>query len=644
MCAKLKKALGLIDVISISAGVMISSGLFVLPSFAYEQTGASMILSYFIGSLMIIPTIFTKAELVTAMPKTGGIFFFTDRSMGPMMGTLAGIIGWFSLAFKSAFSLLAVGIFIIILNPGVSEWQIKWFAIGVCLFFTLINLLGVKFAGWLQTAIVVILILSLIVYIVDGFYHADYSHMIPFTPNGINAVFSTAGLIFISFSGTTKIASIAGEVKNPRRNLPLGMFYSWAVVSILYVFVVFITVTVIPPDQLIHSLTPISLGGEIIMGRFGLILMTIAGLLAFISTGNAGLLSASRNPLAMSKEDLIPKGFGRISYRFHTPWISILLTGVLMSCAILLLDLKTFVKTASSLVLLLFIIANIALIFMREGNIKHYKPSFKSPLYPWIQIIGIISYSFLLFDMGSSSLMVVAVFVIAGLLWYLIYVRGRIKREYALLHVIERVTGIKQTDRLLEEELREILIERDEITDKRFHKLIKDCPVLDIEKERTAEELASRVAELLYQPLELKQEKLYKLIMKSEKVPEIIIQSGIACMSIPIKGHNKFKVMMIRDKQGIIFSDPHDPVYCAFIIVYSLDEWNFQFHSVSWFIEIAEVENFEEKWLSALNDKDLRKIILSLWDRRIPRHAGSNILSPYLYHFLFKKKNENNSG
>ncbi len=460
----------------------------------------------------------------------------------------------------------------------------------------------------------------------------------PFAPQGINSIFTTAGLIYISFSGTTKIASIAGEVKNPRRNLPLGMFYSWAIVSILYVLVVFITVTVIPSEKLISSLTPISLGGEIIMGRFGLIIMTLAGLLAFISTGNAGLLSASRNPLAMSKEDLIPVGFGRISKRFQTPWISIVITGLLMTGSILLLDLKTFVKTASSLVLLLFIIANIALIFMREGNIKHYRPSFKSPLYPWLQILGIASYSFLLLDMGAEALLVVASFIASGLGWYLIYVRGRIKREYALLHVIERVTGIKQTDRLLEEELREILIERDEVTDKRFHKLICKCPVLDMEDGRTAVELAGRVADLLYKPLNLRRDRLHKYIIQSEKLPEIIIQSGIACMSIPIKGHNKCQIMIVRDKDGIIFSDPNEPVYCAFIIVYSPDEWNFQFHSVSWFVEIADVENFEEKWLKASNDKSLRNIILSLWDRRTPKRAGSNIFSPYLYHFIFRKK------
>ena len=638
MKAKLKKALSLTDVISISAGVMISSGLFVLPSLAYEETGSSMILSYFIGSLMIVPTIFTKAELVTAMPKTGGIFFFTDRSMGPMMGTLAGFIGWFSLAFKSAFSLLAIGIFIILLEPDIIEWQIKLVAVGVCILFTIINILGVKFAGKLQVAIVIILVVSLVIYTVDGLFHADFSRMAPFTPNGINSIFTTAGLIFISFSGTTKIASIAGEVQNPRRNLPLGMFYSWAIVSVLYVLVVFVTVAVVPADRLVTSLTPISLGGEIIMGKFGFILMTIAGLLAFVSTGNAGLLAASRNPLAMSKEGLIPKRFGRINPKSRTPGIAILVTGLFMIGSILFLDLKTFVKTASSLVLLLFIIANIALIFMRESNIKHYKPSYKSPFYPWIQIIGIAGYSFLLIDMGAASLFVIALFIAVGLIWYFVYARGKIKREYALLHIIERITGIKHTDQMLEEELREILLERDQVTDKRFLKLIKKCPILDIETERTAAQLAEKVADLMYAPLHLKRKRLLKLIAERKQTPEVLIQSGIACLSVPIRGHNKLKIMMVRDRKGIIFSDPKEPVYCAFIIIYSPDEWNFQFHSISWFIEIAEVENFETKWLAALSEEELRRIILALWKRRTPQRVGTNILSPYLHHFKFWKE------
>ncbi|SMO65582.1 amino acid/polyamine/organocation transporter, APC superfamily [Saccharicrinis carchari] len=614
--AKLKKVLSLIEVICVSAGVMVSSGLFILPSLAYAKTGPSMILSYLIGSLIMVPTIFTKAELVTAMPKTGGIFFFADRSMGPLMGTLAGFIGWFSLSFKSAFSLLAVGLFVLLLNPMVTEWQIKMIAVACCLFFTIINVLGVKLAGRFQVLIVLILVIALLIYIIDGLFHVEMARFTPFSTYSINSILATAGFIFISFSGTTKIAAIAGEVKNPRRNLPLGMFYSWGIVSTLYVLAIFVTIGVVPAEELSSSFTPISIGGGIIMGDFGLVMMSVAALLAFVSTGNAGLLAASRNPLAMGKEDLIPSFFGRITKRYGTPGIAIVFTGLFMSTVILFFDLDTFVKTASALVLLLFILANIALIFMRESNMKHYRPAYKSPLYPWMQIMGIVGYSFLLFEMGKAPLLIVGLFVLGSLIWYFIYARGKIKREYALLHVVERITGIQQTDQLLDEELREILLERDDITEKKFLKFIKRCPVLEFNTPLSVEEVAVAVADELADKLKISYKKLQAQIQDHEKQPEVIVHAGVACLSIPIQGHNKFEVVMIRDRTGTIFSTTAIPVYAAFVIVYSPDEWNFQFHSVSWIVEIAELADLRKQRFMAEDKEGLRDVVLSLWKQR----------------------------
>ena len=86
-CETLKRELGLFEVFCIASGAMISSGLFVLPGLAYVKTGASVIISYLIASLLIVPTLLSKAELATAMPKAGGDYFFIDRSMGPAVGT-----------------------------------------------------------------------------------------------------------------------------------------------------------------------------------------------------------------------------------------------------------------------------------------------------------------------------------------------------------------------------------------------------------------------------------------------------------------------------------------------------------------------------------------------------------------------------
>jgi amino acid transporter/mannitol/fructose-specific phosphotransferase system IIA component (Ntr-type) len=612
---KLKKELGFKEVFCISSGAMISSGLFILPALAYAKTGAAVIIAYAIASLLIIPTVLSKAELTTAMPKTGGIYFFTDRSMGPMMGTLGGLTAWFSLAFKTAFALLGIGIFLVLFNPGFTLLQIKLIAIACVLVFMVINIYGVKLTGKFQVFLVFALIGILILYIIAGAFFIQFSRYTPLAPKGLGSIFATAGLVFISFAGTTKIAAVAGEVKNPGRNLPLGMFFSWGIVSLLYIFVIFITVGVVDPVDLQDSLTPISLGGGVTMGLFGIVIMSIAALLAFISTGNAGILASSRDPLAMGKDELLPGAFSKVSKR-GTPWVSILFTSGFMIIIILFLDLEDFVKTASTLKLILFILANLALIFMRESNIRHYRPKYKAPFYPWVQIIGIGGYGFLIFQMGNLPLMIAGIFIACALGWYFIYAHGKIKREYALLHVVERVTGIKSTDHLLDEELREIVIERDDITEKRFKRLLDKCPVIDLKTSLSAKEFSKIIANSLAKRLKISRKELFNLLMKREKEPETIIHSGVACIPITISGHSKFEIMLVRDRKGITLSDKSSPIYGSFIIVHTPDVQSFYLHTLMWIVGIAEETDFDTKWLNAKNNKELRKIILSSWKKR----------------------------
>ena len=239
---KLKKELNLLEVFCISTSTMISAGLFILPAIGYAKAGAAVIIAYAIASLLFLPTVLSKAELVTAMPKTGGIFFFTDRSMGPMMGTLGGLGAWLSLAFKTAFALLGIGIIFTLFNPGFSEVQIKLIAIFCCIIFTIINICDVKLVGRLQVAIVITIICFLFLYVILGIFKIDFSSYTISDNKGMGSIFATAGLVFVAYAGTTKIISVAGEVKNPSRNLPLGLFLSWGVISILYLSVIFITI------------------------------------------------------------------------------------------------------------------------------------------------------------------------------------------------------------------------------------------------------------------------------------------------------------------------------------------------------------------------------------------------------------------
>ena len=140
----LRRELGLLDIFCIASGAMISSRLFILPGLVFTKAGPTVLISYGTASLFVIPAMLSKAELATAMPKAGGTYFFIDRSIGPMMGTIGGFAAWFSLAFKSAFTLVGIDVFVILLNPGFTVMQMKMVSVFFCILFTIINILGVK--------------------------------------------------------------------------------------------------------------------------------------------------------------------------------------------------------------------------------------------------------------------------------------------------------------------------------------------------------------------------------------------------------------------------------------------------------------------------------------------------------------------
>lgn len=614
---KLKKELGLLEIFCIASGAMISSGLFVLPGIAFSKTGPAILISYVIASVLVIPALLSKAELATAMPKSGGTFFFIDRSLGPMIGTIGGFAAWFSLAFKSAFALVGIGVFAILLNPGFTEMQMKLIAVFFCIVFTAINLYGAKHTGKTQIVIVLGLLFLLIFYIIAGLFFIQPSNFSNFAPYGFNSIFSSAGLIFISFGGLTKICSVAEECKKPGRNIPLGMFLSWGIISSIYLLVIFTTIGLSNPQDLSTSLTPISLGADNIpfLGGIAGMIMAIAAILSFISTANAGILAASRDPMAMGKDHLIPDYFSKISKR-GTPTFSILFTASFMILVILFLDIESLVKTASLLKILLFIFVIISLMIMRESKIRHYRPKFRSPFYPWVQIAGLFGLVFLIFEMGIIPMILVGTLILFGFLWYWFYARDKIWREYSFLHIVERVTGEKSTSFMVDEELREILIDRDNITERRFEEIIKKCEIIDIDKFLHPEELASLISHRLSEKLNINETKLYKILRKKERDSNILIHPGVAILSHTIRGRDKFEMLFIRSKKGLFISGNVDPIYAFVIIISSYDLKSFYNHSLMWIVQIANKIDFEYDWVHSKNVDTIRELILSAWKKR----------------------------
>ncbi|GAI02302.1 unnamed protein product, partial [marine sediment metagenome] len=179
-------------------------------------------------------------------------------------------------------------------------------ALSFCLFFLIINLIGIKQAGRTQVILVIGLFGLMLLYIVLGLPAVKVQRFEPFAPYGLASIFSTAGFVFVSYAGLLKIASVAEEIKNPKKNIPLGMILSLVVVSIFYTMMVFVTSGVLDAINLHQSLTPISDGARVFMGSWGAIALSIAAILAFLSTANAGIMTAARSLVPLSRDRLLP--------------------------------------------------------------------------------------------------------------------------------------------------------------------------------------------------------------------------------------------------------------------------------------------------------------------------------------------------
>jgi amino acid transporter/nucleotide-binding universal stress UspA family protein len=433
----LERDLGLYTTITVSIGAMIGSGLFVLPGLAASKAGPSVILAYAVAGLLVLPAALSKAEMATAMPESGGTYLYIDRAMGPLMGTISGLGAWFSLVFKSAFALVGLGAYLVVVLP-LPDAQLKLVSLGLGVLLIGVNVVGVKQSGHLQAFLVSFVLLVLFTFGVDGvtFVQADQYH--PFFEKGAGGLLAAAGFVFVSYAGVTKIASIAEEVENPDRNLPLGILISVGVMIPLYVIVVFVIVGVTPAEVLHDSLTPMADAVGELLGTPSKIGISIVAVLALTSMANAGVLSSSRFPLAMSRDQLAPEHFRVVNEQFGTPGRSILVTGGLLLVLIAFVPVLELAKLASAFKILIFALSNAAVITFRESEVESYDPAFKSPGYPWVQVGGILGGVVLLTQMGWISILGALTIIGGGLLWYRFYGRERTEREGVALEALRR--------------------------------------------------------------------------------------------------------------------------------------------------------------------------------------------------------------
>ena len=396
---------------------MLGSGIFVLPGLAAAKTGSSVWLAYLLAAICILPAALSKSELATAMPSSGGTYVYIERAFGPLLGTISGIGLWLSLLLKSSFALVGFGAYLAIIvniNPGYT----KYFALFFLLIILFLNIFGVKKVGKVQLVVVSISLISLALILIFGIPNISPELLDPFLIDGNYGLISTVAFVYISYAGVTKVAAIAGEIKNPSRNLPLAMMLSLAIITVIYVFVAFVLVGNIPLESLKTDIRPIYTVANLLGGTYIGYIAAVVGVITLISMANSGVLASSRFPFAMSIDKLLPDFMGKVHSKYLTPVVAIILTCIAMALVILFLDVVKIAKLASAFKVMMFILVNFSVIILRETSAQWYRPTYQSPLYPYMQLFGIISGIILLIFLGLLPLLAILVISLIGLIIY----------------------------------------------------------------------------------------------------------------------------------------------------------------------------------------------------------------------------------
>lgn len=609
----LKKELNLFHVYAIATGTTLSAGFFLLPGLAALEAGPAVPLVYLIAVIPLVPAMFSIIELATAMPRAGGVYYFLDRTMGPMVGTVGGFGTWSALVLKVAFALIGMGAYIKLFFPSV---QIVPVAVSIAIVLGFLSLFGSKKSGRLQIILVAVLLFCLLIFIGDGLPQINISHFDNFLSSGWTSILSASGLVYISYVGLTNIASLSEEVKNPERNLPLGIFLALGTALIIYVLGTMVMTGVIPLKRFAGDLTPVATAGEYLFGKVGVILFSIAALFAFISVANGGMLSASRYPLALSRDHLLPRYFLKMS-KWSTPFFAIMVTVGTIVVILLLLDPTGIAKLASAFQLMVFALICLAVIIIRESKIEAYDPGFKSPLYPWMQISGIVLPFFLIVEMGLMPLLFSLGLMIAGIAWYWFYGKSRVVRTGAIYHLFERIGRLRYDG--LDTELRAILKEKGLREADPFDEIVTRSLVIDLNEKKEFEEITKEASKWISQFVDNSSAEIEKQFLEGTRMGATPVTHDIALPHLRMNGLKQAEMVIVRGREGIHikfknpltdFEEDEQDVHAVYFLVSPQADPTQHLRILAQIAGRVEEESFESEWREAKDEQEIKEALL----------------------------------
>ena len=555
------------------------------------------------------------AELATAMPRAGGVYYFLNRSKGPLMGTIGGFGTWFALVLKSAFALIGIGAYLSLFLPDVNLVPLS---AAFVIVFGFLNILGAKKSTSFQTVMVVGLLVLLVLFTGVGIMNIQPTNFGGVFLQAPSSIVAPAGLVVVSYMGITQVASIAEEVRNPEPNVPLGMFLAFGTAILIYSAGTAVMVGVVSADVLARDgggLTPVATVANVLVGPWGTIVMTAAAVLAFSSVANAGILSASRYPLAMSRDNILPKFFSRITSG-GAPVHAVLATVGLILVFVVFFDATKVAKLAGAFQLTMFALSCLAVIVMRESRIESYDPRYRSPFYPWLHILGVLAPFWLIVQTGLLPSLFTGGVITFGAMSYSYYGRERVDREGAIYHVFECLG--RNRDVGLDWELRQIMKEKGLREADPFEEVVTTASVIEVPHGTGFRKVIWEASAQFAEACGLSGKELAEDFLQGTVVGMTPVSHGVALPHIRRADLESARMVLVRCPGGTQMDveiadsgDPQsEPVQAVFFLVSPLGDAGRHLRTLAQIAGCVDKDDFMKAWLSFSNHQELKEAVL----------------------------------
>jgi APA family basic amino acid/polyamine antiporter len=362
--SKLKPSLGLLDATAINVGAIVGAGIFIVTGIAAGVAGSAMIVSMLIGAVVALFTALSFSELTAWLPKEGSVYEFAYQLVSPFVGFLSGWMWILSNTFAGAAVSLGFAYYLSAVFPFM---PVNLVAAFLCIGFTALNSIGIRQSAVLNNFLVVTKMLILMFFCIFGLAYMNLGNFTPFAPLEVGVLYGTY-YIFFAYGGFARVAVVAEEVKDAKRNVPRAILISLAISTIFYIIVGIVAIGLVGAPALSNSNSPLNVAMNATGNATAVYLISAGGLLATASVLLTSILGVSRVAYAMSKRRDIPQTFGKLHPKFNTPYYSVWFLGILMALLVLFVDLTKVVAISTFATLFYYSIANVAALRLKAQN------------------------------------------------------------------------------------------------------------------------------------------------------------------------------------------------------------------------------------------------------------------------------------